>query len=97
LAALYEKYRARGLEIIGLCTNPERDREKVVDFIKANGLTWPQFHDGRGAQGEIFEAFFGALPPRYCVIDRQGKVTALVLHMGGSGVENAVVKALGTP
>ncbi|MSU22664.1 MAG: TlpA family protein disulfide reductase [Opitutus sp.] len=96
LHAAYEKYHTGGMEIIGLCRNSADQRQKVVDFIKSHKLTWPQFYDGRGTHGEIFEAYYGAraIAP-ICVIDRHGNVTALVTKP--AELDATVAAALAVP
>jgi len=95
LRACYEANHARGLEMIGLCRSPAEEREKVVDFIKSHDLTWPQFYDGKGIHCEMFEAFYGTLPPRFCVIDRHGIIVALVAST--KDLDAAVATALAAP
>ncbi|MBI5771003.1 MAG: TlpA family protein disulfide reductase [Verrucomicrobia bacterium] len=95
LRAISEKYRASGLAIVGLCTNPPDTRGPVVEFIAAHRLDWPHLYDGKGPRGEIFEAYHGAMPPRYFVIDRAGNVAAIVPT--AASVEKAVAAALAVP
>ena len=96
LQAAEEKYRARGLEIIGLCKNPANEREKVADYIKASHLTWPQLYDGKAAHGEIFEAYYGTLTgSQFCVIDRHGTIAAFARTT--KELETALEKALAAP
>ncbi|MFM9080737.1 MAG: peroxiredoxin family protein, partial [Opitutaceae bacterium] len=95
LQKLHEKFHARGLEMVGLCRDPAGEREHVFALIRSRSLPWPQLHEGTGTRGEIFEAFHGALPPRYFVIDRQGHVAAILPTT--AALEPAVTAALDAP
>jgi peroxiredoxin len=96
--ARYEKYHGRGLEVVGNCQNAANESEKVAQFIKANRLVWPQLYDGKGAQGEMFEAYAGSLPyPPLCVVDRRGNVAAVVFTATGDRLDAALEKALALP
>ncbi|HEX8203364.1 MAG TPA: redoxin domain-containing protein, partial [Isosphaeraceae bacterium] len=48
LVRLAEKYRAQGLEIVGVCLNDERDKEAVAAFVKDHDLPWPQILEPGG-------------------------------------------------
>lgn len=95
LRSAYETHHARGLEIVGLCREPAEERDRVLAFAKANGLAWPQLHDGQGTRGGIIEAYYGTRPPRFCVIGRNGVVAALVVSP--KDLDAAVAAALATP
>lgn len=41
--AAYNKFHGKGFEIIGIST--DENRESLIRFIKARGITWPQYFD----------------------------------------------------
>jgi peroxiredoxin len=41
--AAYNKFHGKGFEMIGIST--DENRESLIRFIKARGITWPQYFD----------------------------------------------------
>jgi thiol-disulfide isomerase/thioredoxin len=71
-----ERYRARGLRVIGVHTPElphERNLESLRAFVKKKGLGWPVVPD----QGEVIWDRFGVHAwPTIFVIDREAKIAA---------------------
>ncbi len=55
----YEKYHAKGFEVISISLDHESDKEKLKSFIKDKNIPWPQHFDGKGIKGDIL-AKYGA-------------------------------------
>lgn len=78
LSAMYQKYKDRGLTLIGLTSDPKSDQDKVEEFIKKVGINYQIGFDNSW----ISEAFLkgteddtGQPPiPQLFVISRNGKV-----------------------
>jgi peroxiredoxin len=102
LAKLYDRYRDRGLEIVGLTSDEKSDQKLVEDFIKQRGLnytvaygnTWVSRAFLKGSEDES-----GAPPiPQLYVIARDGRVVEH--HMGYKDekdielIEKAIVQEL---
>lgn len=51
LLARYHQYHDQGFEIIGI--NMDTDEASVRDYIKTNGMIWPQYFDGKGKYNKI--------------------------------------------
>lgn len=68
----YAKYRAQGLEIIGVHT-PETKWQKpaglVQSWIKREGIIWPVFQDNLNA---TWNAYSASAWPTFYLIDRHG-------------------------
>lgn len=47
----YRKYHDQGFEIIGV--SMDADETSVRNYIKTNGMVWPQFFDGRGKHNKL--------------------------------------------
>lgn len=47
----YRKHHDQGFEIIGV--NMDTDETSVRNYIKTNGLVWPQFFDGKGKHNKL--------------------------------------------
>jgi thiol-disulfide isomerase/thioredoxin len=78
--AAYEKYQAKGFEVVGISL--DQDKEKLAAFIKDNGMTWPQYFDGKGWENEISTKFgIGSIPATY-LIGKDGKIVATDLRGG---------------
>jgi peroxiredoxin len=78
LAKFYERYRDRGLEIVGLTSDEKSDQKLVEDFIKSFGLNYTVAYGNswvsraflKGSEDET-----GAPPiPQLFVISREGRV-----------------------
>lgn len=90
IKALYQKYHARGFEIIGVSL--DQDQEVLQQVLTERGIAWPQLFDGR-----VWESRFAA----ECVVDsipdcfligKDG--TLLTVDLLGPELEQAVVQAL---
>lgn len=72
----YAKYRARGLEIIGVHT-PETRWQKpaglVQSWIKREGIGWPVFQDN---DEKTWNAYAASAWPSFYLIDRRGRLRA---------------------
>ena len=44
------KYGKQGFEVIGI--NLEEDKKELQEFLKNNGLPWPQYFDGKSSAWE---------------------------------------------
>ena len=43
--AMYEKYKSQGFEVIGLASNGDNSKKRVLEIIQKQGATWPQILD----------------------------------------------------
>lgn len=86
----YEKFHAKGFEIIGISLDKEKD--KLTGFLKEKGMTWAQYFDGKGWQSKLAGQYgVNSIPATY-LIDTEGKILAKDLR--GEALEKAVEKAL---
>ncbi len=69
-----QKYQDRGLEIIGV--NLDNEREDVDAFLKANPLAWPQIFEGGGMETRLAIEYGITSVPTMFLIDGQGKVVS---------------------
>jgi peroxiredoxin len=89
LDGLYKKYRAAGLEVVGLSFESgdlDYDRERVQEFINRNKVTYPILIAGTTdnvAEKLPFVENFAAFPTTF-FLGRDGKVKSI--HDGFSGV-----------
>lgn len=76
--AAYEKYRAKGLQVVGISLDGNRaDWEKAVNDL---GLDWPQLCDLKGSDCQAAKLYnVSAIP--FCILyDGEGKVVATDLR-----------------
>jgi thiol-disulfide isomerase/thioredoxin len=72
LKKVAEKYRDRGLEVIGV--NLDNERAEVDAFLKENPLAWPQIFEGGGLEGRLAVEYGITSVPTMFLADKQGKV-----------------------
>ena len=81
IKAIHEKYKDRGVMVIGLCCDaPGKDetyetcRKKVTDFLAENKCDWTQVYNGEWSKAAIKYGVNGI--PRVFVLDRQGNIVS---------------------
>ncbi len=77
LQKLHEKYRDKGLMILGF--NCSDDKKIAIEFLRENGATFPMVLDSSEAAVQIgFRGYrMPGVPVNY-VIDREGKIAGAV-------------------
>jgi peroxiredoxin len=92
LLAIYQKYHARGFDIIGISLDKENQHDALAAFLKANHLPWRQFYDGK-YWDNILAVKYGvtAIPQSY-LLDGQGRILAVSPH--GAALSSAIEAAL---
>lgn len=68
--AVYEKYKERGFEVIGISLDTSKD--KLEEYLKKNGISWAQFFDGKGWNNELAVKHGVKSVPAAFLIDRDG-------------------------
>jgi peroxiredoxin len=88
--AAYKKYHDKGFDIIGISF--DKDEAKFKGVIKAKGMVWRQYFDGKG-WGNLLGKKYGirSIPATF-LIGPDGKI--LGKNLRGSALEEAVAKAL---
>ncbi len=86
----YEKYHAKGFEIIGISLDSKEDA--LTKFIKTKNMTWPQYFDGKGWANKLAGVYgVGSIPATY-LLDGEGKIVAKNLR--GPALEAELAKLL---
>ena len=91
--ATYNKFHAKGFEIIGVSLDSERD--KLDAFLKkTDGMTWPQYFDGQGWQNKLAGKYGVESIPFTVLVGPDGKIIGTSLRGEDLGValENALAK-----
>ena len=74
VVAAYEKYHARGFEIVGVSL--DQDRGALTAFIAGHKMAWPQFFDGKGWENKLAQAYGIHSIPATFLLDGEGRIAA---------------------
>ena len=81
LVQLYNQYKDKGLEIIGISL--DRDRETWIRAIRDDNLTWPQMSDLNYFNGPAAKLYSVTQIPHMILLDKEGNIIAKDgLHVG---------------
>lgn len=80
VVAAYEKYKAKGLEIVGVSLDSNAESWKKA--LKDMNMTWAQMSDLKGWQSEGAALYGVRSIPSTVLIDQQGKIVARNLRGG---------------
>ncbi|WP_316737774.1 thioredoxin family protein [Pedobacter aquatilis] len=72
LITLYEKYKSKGVEFIGVSLDNKRNW--WVNVIRDDKLTWPQFSDLKGAKSPNARNIGNYNVPHFMILDKNGKI-----------------------
>lgn len=93
LAALQQKYRERGLAVVGLSLNEKTDQAEVLDFIKQAGVNYTIAYASEKMSGAFLDGTedeSGMAPiPQLFVISKDGRV---VEHLIGSDPRHSIAR-----
>ena len=88
LLAAYEKYHARGFEIVGIDTGDTK--EKLQTFLTGRKITWTQtMEDDDGPIATLYRVMGW---PSYFLIDREGKIVVAAPNGGEIDLAAALAK-----
>jgi peroxiredoxin len=81
VVSAYDQYRGRNFEVLGVTMDVEKARQKWLDAIKADNLTWTQVADlPKGWQNEAATQYNVQAIPQNFLIDPSGKIVATNLR-----------------
>jgi len=89
--AAYQKYHAKGFEIVGISLDQSESALKA--FIKDKNMTWPQYFDGKGWENKLSRQYGITSIPATFLLDGEGKIVAKNLR--GPALEQELAKLLG--
>ncbi|MCQ2297908.1 MAG: TlpA family protein disulfide reductase [Bacteroidales bacterium] len=88
LVRIYEKYKSRGVAVVGVAVNDDVVRHDAV--TKELGITYPQLLD---VNGQAMQYYGIESIPLVVLIDKDGRVAARDLR--GPAIEEALLEVLG--
>lgn len=74
LVALYDKYKSKGLEIVGVSWDDKADN--WAKCIKSLNMSWPQMSDLKGRDSDLHKAYGIGFIPQTVLIDKEGTIVA---------------------
>ncbi len=90
LIKIYQAYRPKGFEIIGV--DLDDDPQRLARFLKEKDVTWPQYYDGKVWQSKLAVKYGVVKTPTSYLLDKQGIIVTNDVH--GPALEAAVAQAL---
>ncbi|THH40750.1 TlpA family protein disulfide reductase [Neolewinella litorea] len=88
---MYEKFRDRGFEILGISLDDRRER--WLQAIAADKLTWRHVSDLKGWRSDLAQLYGVTSIPQTVLLDPQGKIVARNLR--GADLERKLQEILG--
>jgi peroxiredoxin len=74
--AIYEKYKDKGVEVIGINMDESSKINAVVEFIKDNGMKYQVISDANGNVGSQYSV---TSIPRFFIIDKKGNIDKMII------------------
>jgi thiol-disulfide isomerase/thioredoxin len=74
VVAAYNKLHDKGFEVVGISL--DQDRNSLLSFTATNGMTWPQYFDGKGWNNTISSSFAVEQVPTMWLVNKQGYVVS---------------------
>ncbi len=93
IVRVYEKYHDQGFNIVGVSLDREDQRERWLQAIKEDNLTWPQISNLQYWQEPIAQLYGVRAIPAAFLLDENGVIVARDLR--GENLENKVKEMLG--
>jgi len=88
---VYNHYKSKGFEILGVSLDNSKDR--WLQAIEADGLTWQHVSDLKGWQNEVAQTFGVRSIPHTILLDQEGRILARGLR--GEALEQKLQELLG--
>jgi thiol-disulfide isomerase/thioredoxin len=73
IKALYEEYRGKGFEVIGI--NLDVAKDDVTPYLTRNQVKWPQIYEPGGLESPLARSYGIISLPTMFLVDAEGKVT----------------------
>jgi peroxiredoxin len=77
VVAAYNKYHAKGFDIIGVSLDQPNAKQKLQSFIKEKNMPWRQIYDGKFWEAENAKAYGVRAIPFTLLIGKDGKIAAV--------------------
>jgi thiol-disulfide isomerase/thioredoxin len=77
---LYAEFKGRGVEFIGVSLDAPKEEgglDKLKSFVAKNEITWPQYYQGDGFDGEFTTRMGVNMVPQLFLIDTNGNLASI--------------------
>jgi thiol-disulfide isomerase/thioredoxin len=89
---VFAAYHGKGFEIVGVSLDDEKDRQKFIDLVRAEGTTWPQRFTGQGWKDPLVKDYTISGIPAMFLLDQQGMLVST--NARGEKLEQEVKRLL---
>ncbi len=89
---VFAAYHDKGFEIVSVSLDDERDRQKFIDLVKAEGTTWPQRFTGKGWKDPLVATYTISGIPAMFLLDQEGRLVST--NARGEKLETEVKRLL---
>lgn len=73
---VYADYHDKGFEIISVSLDNEKDRQKFIDLVAEEGVTWPQRFEGKGWKDPLVATYTISGIPAMFLLDQDGMLVS---------------------
>lgn len=80
LKRVYDRYHREGFEVVGVSLDYQRSQ--LEQYVKANGITWPQYFDGRVWNSPLARQYRVVALPTMYLVDKKGLLRSVDPHAG---------------
>jgi thiol-disulfide isomerase/thioredoxin len=95
LVRAFEKYKAQGLEILGVSLDQADSLERVNSFTKANKMPWRQIYDGKYWRARIAQFYkIDSIPRSFLVDGDSGEILATGDILRGEALDHTLARAI---
>jgi thiol-disulfide isomerase/thioredoxin len=95
LSEAYEKYHAKGFEVLGVSLDQANASEKLAQFTKDNHMPWPEIYDGQYWNAAVAQSYYiDSIPHPFLVDGDTGKIVAEGEDLRGAELSPTIEKAL---
>jgi thiol-disulfide isomerase/thioredoxin len=77
---IYAKFKPQGVEFIGVSLDQPESAGGLTalkEFVSKNGITWPQYYQGKGWESEFSSSWGITSIPAVFVVDAQGNLSSV--------------------
>ena len=89
---VFAKYRDKGFEVVSISLDSEKDRQKFIDLVAKENVSWPQFFDGKGWKNRYAVEYTITGIPAMFLIDQSGLL--VTTNARGPKLESEVKRLL---
>jgi thiol-disulfide isomerase/thioredoxin len=98
VVSAYEKYHAKGFEVLGVSLDKADASEKLAQFTKDNHMAWPEVYDGQYWKAAVAKAYYiESIPHAFLVDGDTGMIVAEGDALRGEKLDETIKKALIKP